>query len=239
MSVNIARKGIIYLIAGLFFLVGTAAPGYGETNYGELLTVLKRGELYTIIDAAKETLEKNPEDRDSLKTLGIAYHNLSTIGVKSAAKDAVKYLKRAKKLYPYDALVLAMLGSSTTLLGKYSDKKVTEGRRLSNKGGGMLDRAVMMAPDDVLVRMVRANNSRGLPTFFGRRHYFKNDMLHVEKLIEASPDKYHGNLKAQVYYKLGTAYQAEKDDATAVSYFKKAVQAAPDSKWARKAKREL
>ena len=233
------KRSIVYLAAGLFLLLTLSPLSYAETNYGELLTVLSKGELNNIISDAKKVLDKNPDDKDALTTLGVAYHNLSTIGDKEAAKEAVAYLETATKLYPDDAFILAILGSSTTLIGKYSDKRVTEGRKYSNKGAGMIDKAVMMDPDHVLVRMVRANNSIGLPKMFGRSHHFKNDLLHVEQLINTSPADFHEILKSQVYFKLGTVYDDEGDKANAKSYYKKAVDVAPDSKWGKKAKREL
>ncbi|MEN8263447.1 MAG: tetratricopeptide repeat protein [Nitrospirota bacterium] len=239
MSLINVRRQIVYLVAGLFLVVNLSTLSYAETNYGELLTILQKGELNKIMDDARKALERNPDDKDSLTTLGVAYHNLSTIGVKKAAQKAVEYLKKANKLYPDDALVLAMLGSSTTLIGKYAKDKVTEGRKYTNKGAGLIDRAVMKDPDHILVRMVRANNSRGLPKMFGRRHYFRDDMLHVEKLINKSPGKFHVILQSQVYYKLGTAFASDGDDAKAKSYYKKSFEVAPDSKFGKKAKREL
>ncbi len=234
-----SRRQIVYLVAGLFLVLNLSTLSYAETNYGELLTILDKGELNKIMDDAMKTLEKTPDDKDSLKTLGVAYHNLSTIGDKKAAAKSIEHLKKASKLYPDDALVLAILGSSTTLIGKYAKNKVTDGRKYTNKGAGLMDRAVMKDPDHVLVRMVRANNSLGLPTMFGRRHYFKDDMLHVEKLINQSPGKFHKILQSQVYYKLGTAFAKDRDDANARAYYKKSFKVAPDSKFGKKAKKKL
>jgi tetratricopeptide (TPR) repeat protein len=124
-------------------------------------------------------------------------------------------------------------------MGKYSKWKITTGRKLVGKGGDLLDRAVMKAPDDALVRILRANNAFGLPKFFGRRHYFLKDLQHVEKLINKSPTGYSKNFKATVYYRLGEAYEMEGEDSLAKSYFKKAVEVAPDSISGKDAKKQL
>lgn len=237
MSVKLVVRGTVYLLVGLFLLLTLSTFSYGETDFGRLFNIRNKGELNRIIDEAKKVIEKTPGDKDSLITLGIAYHNLGDYGAKTAPKESVKYLKKAKKLYPDDALILAVLGSSTTMMGKYSKERVAEGRKLVNKGTGMIDRAVMSAPDDVLVRTLRANNSRGLPEFFGRRHYFKKDLLHVEKLMDESPSAYNKDFKAQVYLKLGAAYSLEGDDSSAKLYFKKAAEIAPDSQSGKEAQR--
>jgi len=234
-----SSKKIAYFVTGLFFMISLSTLSHAETNYGELLTILKKPELNTIIDDAEKVLEKNPDDKSSLKTPGIAYHNLATMGYEHAAKTSVMHLKKANTLYPDDALILAMLGSSTTLQGRYAKDKVTEGKKFTNKGAAMIDRAVMQDPDNVLVRMVRANNSLGLPNMFGRRPHFKKDMLHVEDLINKSPDKFHELLKAQVYFKLGKAFDSEENKEKAKSYYKKAFDTAPESKWGIRAKKKL
>lgn len=233
------RSKIVYLVVGLFFLVNLSTLSYGETDFEKILRIQDKGELNEIVDKAEKVVEKNPDDKNSLKTLGIAYHNLADIGVKKAAKESVEYLKHANKLYPEDALILAVLGSSTTMVGKYSGKLVTEGRKYVNKGANMLDRAVKMSPDDVLVRVIRANNSRGIPKLFGRRNLHKTDLLHIVEIIKRSPKEVSTELQAQVYYKLGMVYDSEGDDSSAKSYFKKTIEVFPDSEFGKKAQKEL
>lgn len=235
---NFGRK-ITFLGAG-FFLFLNFAPVHADTNYGELLANENKGDMNKLIAETKKTLEKNPSDKEALKTIGVAYHNLAAAGEKSAAQQAVDYLEKANKLYPDDPFILVMLGSSTTLIGRYSKDIVTEGRKFSNKGAAMIDRAVAKAPDDVIVRMVRANNSRGLPSMFGRGHYFKDDMLHVEGIINKKPASFNPSFKALVYYKLATYFKFDaSDQAAAKSYFKKAAEVSPDSEWGKKSKKEL
>jgi tetratricopeptide (TPR) repeat protein len=232
-------RKIVSFVLGMLSIFVISTVVYGKTDFSELLSVRDKGELNKIIGEAEKVIKEKPEDKETLITLGIAYHNLGDIGVETAPKESVGYLKKAKKLYPEDAFIGALLGSSTTMMGKYSKWKITTGRKLVGKGGDLLDRAVMKSPDDALVRIVRANNAFGLPKFFGRRHYFKEDMQHVEGLINKSPTEYNKNLKAMVYYKLGEAYEMEGEDSLSKSYFKKAVEVAPDSVSGKDAKKKL
>jgi len=196
MRIKMTKKVICLLIFSFVVFLFFSTSSYSESgfsSYARLFTLEDKGELNDIIDEAKKTVDKSPENKDALIKLGIAYHNLGDLGDKKAPEQAVKYLKEAHKLYPDDPLALAVLGSSTTMLGRYSKKKITEGRKLANKGADLLDKAVASAPDDVLVRMVRAGNSSGVPKFFGRRHFFKKDMLHVKELIEKAPEGKYSN----------------------------------------------
>jgi tetratricopeptide (TPR) repeat protein len=240
---KVIKTGINLQILSFAILIFSYTTGYCQTNftkYARLFILEDKGELKDIIDEAKKVINKKPEDKDALIKLGIAYHNLGDLGDKRAPDEAVKYLKKAHKLYPEDPLALAVLGSSTTMLGRYSKQKITEGRVLANKGGDLLDKAVASAPDDVLVRMVRAGNSRGEPKFFGRRHFYKEDLMHVNEIMERSKEsEYPNEFRALIYYQLGDAYKLEKNESQAELYFKKAIKTDPDSMWAEKAKDEL
>jgi len=239
MFCRINGRKIVCFAVGILSLFVFSTLVYGKTDFSELLSVRNKGELNKIIDEAERMVKNNPKDKEALLTLGIAYHNLGDVGVETGPEKSVEYLEKAKKLDPEDAFVGALLGSSTTMMGRYSKWKVTTGRKLVGKGGAMLDRAVMKSPDDALVRMVRANNAFGLPKFFGRRHYFKEDLQHIEELIKKSPTEYSENFKATVYFKLGEACEMEGEDSLAKSYFKKAVEVAPDSISGKDAKKRL
>jgi hypothetical protein len=88
--------------------------------------------------------------------------------------------------------------------------------------------------------MVRAGNSRGEPKFFGRRHFFKEDLMHVKEIMEkSSKSEYPNEFRAMIYYQLGEAFRLEKNESQSESYFKKAIKTDPNSMWAEKAKDEL
>ncbi len=118
-------------------------------------------------------------------------------------------------------------------------KEIDRKMRFVNRGAGMIDKAIMKEPDHVMVRMVRANNSSGLPKFFKRRKYTKIDLLHIEKVITASPEALNKAGQAQVYFKLGKIFYSEGDKALSQSYYKKAVEASPDSIWGKRAQKRI
>ncbi len=232
------RRKTGYLLMGLFFAVISSSSSYGEIDGGRLLSIENKGELSKIADEAEKVYEKNPKDKDNLTKLGIAYHNLAILEVKGASGKAAKYLREANKLYPEDALLLALLGSSTSMVGRDEWNIVTKMGK-ANEGFGFLDKAVTMAPDNVFIRMIRANNSLQIPKSFGRQKIAKGDLLHVEGIINRAPKEVTVGLQTQVYYKLGNIFKSEKDSSTAKAYFKKAAELSPDSEWGKKAKKEL
>jgi hypothetical protein len=124
------------------------------------------------------------------------------------------------------------------MVGRDSFNIVTKMSKV-NEGAALIDKAVMMAPDDVLIRMVRANMSLDIPKSFGRQKIGKGDLLHIEGIIKKAPKEVTLDMQAQVYYKLGTIFKSEKDEPSAKPYFKKAAEVFPDSEWGKKAKKEL
>lgn len=237
MGRKIGRE-IGYLLMGLFFAVSISSSTYGEMDVGRLLSIRDKGELNKLAAEAEKVFGKNPKDKNSLITLGIAYHNLAILEVKNASEKAEEYLKKTTELYPEDALSLALLGSSISMVGRDSYnivKKMTS----VNKGAELLDKAVTMAPDSVLLRMIRANNSLDIPKSFGRQKIAKGDLLHIEGIIKKAPQEVSLDVQAEVYYQLGNIFKSEKDSSTARSYFKKAAEVFPDSEWGKKAKKEL
>lgn len=243
MSFNIVgstvERKVFYLLLGLFYLVNLSSLSYAENiDVGKLLGIRDKGELNKITGEAEKVYQKTPKDKNNLLTLGMAYHSLADMKVKGAPEKCIEYLKPANKLYPEDALILAVLGSCMTMVGRDSSN-ITDKMRYVNEGTPMIDKAVNMAPDNVFIRMVRAGDSAGLPKLFGRMKYVKNDLLHIEGVIKKSPKEVPVDLQAEVYYKLGRLFIFDGDGSSAKSYFKKAVEVCPDSEWGKMAKKEL
>ena len=230
---------IVFLLIILLYVFSLFSLSYGQNvDVGKLLGIHDKGELIKITQEAEKNLKKNSKDKNTLLTLGMAYHSLADMKVKEAPSKCIEYLKPANKLYPEDALILAVLGSCITMVGRDSSS-ISDKMRYVNEGTPLIDKAVNMAPDDVFVRMVRAGDSAGLPKLFGRTKYVKEDLLYVEGIIKKSSKEVPLDLQAEVYYKLGKVFKSEANDSSANSYFKKAVGVLPDSEWGKKAKSEL
>lgn len=231
-------KKVNYIMLVFFILVTLSPLCFGETDFGELLGIQDKAKLNDIIDNAKKAINKNSADKESLKVLGMAYHNLATLKVKGASEKAVEYLKKAHKQNPDDQLFFAVLGSATGMMGRDSSNIVTK-MKGANKGINMIDRAIMKDPDNVLIRMIRANMSLRLPKFFNRRKFAKVDLLHIEEIIKREPKKVSTAFNTEVHYRLGMIYKSDGDKKLAETYFKKTVDISPDSNWGKRAQKEL
>ncbi|MFQ5901439.1 MAG: hypothetical protein ACE5IH_07780 [Thermodesulfobacteriota bacterium] len=230
---------VLRVVTLLWLVVSLSNVAYAEAiDFNRLYGLRDKKELEEIIRDASDAIKENPSDKDNLKVLGIAYHNLGILEVKGAPTKGVEYLEKAYQLSPDDYEILAYLGSAKTMVARDSWNVITKVSQV-NKGANMMDKAVRKAPENIAVRMVRANNSLALPKFFNRRHLARRDFLAIERLIGKDASSIDSDTKAEVFYQLGMIYKDEKDNSKAIIYFKKAVTAGPDSKWAMRAREEL
>ena len=164
----------------------------------------------------QQRLDQNPSDYEALRSLGIVYHSMALKDSKAYAKKAIRYLEEANQKKPEDAEVLCCLGSTYTLLAKDSSdlSSITSN---TNKGIGLMDKAVRMDPDNISVRMIRANNSKNLPKFLNRRSVAYEDFEYLEGLFKKKPD-ISPALKAYVYRDLAALYKEDGDVAKAQKY---------------------
>lgn len=164
----------------------------------------------------QKRLDQNPSDDDVLKNLGIVYYAAALKDSKAYAKKAIQYLDQAYQKKSEDAEVLCYLGTTYTLLAKDASD-LSSMTSNTNKGIGFMDKAVRMDPDNISVRMIRANNSKNLPKFLNRRSVAYEDFEHLASLFEKKPDISH-LLKAFVYQNLAALYKEDGDAAKAQKY---------------------
>nr|VFK37853.1 MAG: hypothetical protein BECKTC1821E_GA0114239_1001120 [Candidatus Kentron sp. TC] len=167
-----------------------------------------------------------------LKRLGIAWHNLSALEVGGASGEADKWLKKAFAASPDDYEVMAYYGSARTMVSRDSWNVLTK-MDVANEGIALIDKAIRKAPNNIIVRMVRANNSLALPEFFERRPKAREDFsfLH-ERLdrLDISPET-----RAEICFELGGILAEDGDRARAQILYEQAQAIAPRSPWAKKA----
>lgn len=218
------------LLIGTAYLVMTVF--YGGIVYGESVNIhqlMDFKELTRIINEKEEILKKHPSDINTLKVLGIAYHNLSVIGKKGACGKAFSILTRAYELAPNDYEILVYLGSTRTLMGRDAIIPFAKLYQV-NKGCRIMDEAISKAPDNIVVRLTRANNSLALPEFFNRAKYAEKDLLYLLKLSKKDPENFPPDLLATISYTLGEYYKGKEQWNKAKEYWKQAVESAPESK---------
>jgi tetratricopeptide (TPR) repeat protein len=161
-------------------------------------------------------LDQNPADYETLKGLGIVYHSMALKDSKAYAKKAVQYLEQANQKKSDDTEVLCYLGSAYTLLAKDVGDLMSKSSYM-NRGVEYMDKAVRMDPDNISVRMIRANNSKNLPRFLNRRSIAYEDFEHLAGLFEKRPDV-SSSLKASVYRDLAALYKEDGEAAKARKY---------------------
>ena len=210
-----------------------SVPCYAEIELQQLYGLREKEALQDFIQKTENEDRITSSDIQKLKMLGIAYHNLATLKVKDASRKAVAYLQKVYSLSPNDNEVQAYLGSATTMAGRDSWNVLTKIGTVS-KGIKMIDDAVVRMPDSIVIRMVRANNSLDLPDLFKRKEIAKKDFQQLEILITKSPVKVEPDIKAEILYQLGMFYRRENNDLMAKEYFKKAINASPNSQWGKK-----
>jgi tetratricopeptide (TPR) repeat protein len=164
----------------------------------------------------QQRLDQNPSDYDALRNLGIVYYAAALKDSKAYSKKAIQYLDQTYQKKPEDAEVLCCLGSTYTLLAKDSSDLSSITSNV-NKGIGFMDKAVRMDPDNITIRMIRANNSRNLPKFLNRRSVAYEDFEHLVSLFEKKPNV-SPSLKASVYQNLAALYKEDGDAAKAQKY---------------------
>ena len=217
------------------FLLNTAR---GECLQARLHELRDKGALFKILEKKKAELKENPDDAKILKSLGIICHNLGILKIRGASQEAVRYLRRANELMPDDYEVLAYLGSAETMIARDSwnpIKKIS----CANEGIRLIDEAVYKDPGNIIVMLVRINNSLFLPKLFKRSDLAKEDLLHLLELSKRRKEDFTLEMMAEIYFYLGNICMSENNSIKAREYWEKAAKVAPDSTWGRKAKGKL
>ena len=219
-------------------ILSIAMPCYAELELQQLYGLREKAALQEFVQQVENRIKSHSSDIKKLKMLGSAYHNSATLKIKGASRKAVSYLQKAHFLSPNDDEVQAYLGSATTMMGRDSWNVLTKISNV-NKGIKMMDQAVARLPENIAVRMVRANNSLDLPESFHRKEIAKKDFQHLETLIIKPSSDIEPDIKAEVFYQLGKFYQREGNILLAREYFKKAVNASSNSQWGKESARSL
>ncbi len=210
----ISKKPLLgpYWVLGLvFLLLASWAYALERLENMDLKALSARGAQL------KEHLDKNPAEYESLQSLGIVYHNMAIQDSKSYAKKAVQYLEQAHQKKPDDYVVLCYLGSAHTLQAKDASNPMCKVYHL-NKGVEYMDKAVRKDPENITVRLVRANNSKALSSIFlSQRSTAYEDFEHVAGLIEKGL-RVPTQLKASVYRSLADLFKEDGDLTEAKKY---------------------
>lgn len=206
------RPSALPLLICMIILIGN---GYGLARDWHELHDLDEVQLTGKVKALEKALDRDPEDYETLKGLGIAYHIKAAQDAKGYAAKAVEILSRAHEMVPGDNETLCYLGSATTIMAQTTWNPM---RKMSyvNKGMELMDRAVEKDPDNYSVRVTRGLNARRLPAFLERESIALEDFEHLARLLKNDADadmslkrRVYKNL-SEIYYRSGKKEKAER-----------------------------
>lgn len=136
---------------------------------------LNAAEARAALGPVNAELARAPDQVETLKTAGILLHQIARNDPKREEVElAERHLKRARELAPADQEIAAWLGSATTMKALF---ETDSGRQTLwvKVGTKLMDAAVKAVPDNLVVRLVRANNSIELPAFLRRARFGVED----------------------------------------------------------------
>jgi tetratricopeptide (TPR) repeat protein len=192
-------------------------------------------DIQTQIETLKDSLRQEPENTEILLKLGILYHNLGVEGDKEAVKKAKNLFEKLLELEPQNVEALAWYGSVLTLRGRDVWFPVSKLSYVNN-GIEKMDKAVELAPDNINVRMIRANNSLNLPGAFHRIEIAITDFEYLLTLSQKRQQAFSESLLTKIFLGLGRAYKKRGDIIKARENWQKAVELLPNSKEAEMAR---
>lgn len=184
----------------------------------------------------EEKLKAKPNDELILMELGRLYHDLGMSGDKSAVDKGFRCFDRALTLDSTNVVALAYRGSLWALRSRDAWWPPTKLNYLS-QGGVEMDKAVELAPGNMMVRLIRGMNSLSLPEYLGRLPTALEDFIVLLRHPEF-PDQTR-ELKAVIYFYGGLAYKRADEYDRARELFQKAISILPGSDYAKRAQEEL
>lgn len=202
----------------------------------------------TVTDAEErdriEVVEAALRDRPGDETLRFELARLlvreAVDGDRTAAERCLEMLEGLDRRRPDDPLVLAYLGTARLLEAKRLRAFWRKGS-VAKDGLRLLDRAVMLAPEDVEIRFLRGRSTYAIPFFFGRRDEAARDLAwaaaRAPRAVSAGtmpPD-----MAAAAFFYHGVCLDERGDEVAAREAWASASRIAPDSHHAEAARAKL
>ena len=116
---------------------------------------------------------------------GITFVDSALDGEEGSVSKAIECLEALERDTPENHTVLAYLGSAYALKGRDADA-VQDKMRFTNLDLDNLDYAVELAPDDFVVRIIRWNVGKALPSMFGREKKVVEDLHALDAIFQQS-----------------------------------------------------
>jgi tetratricopeptide (TPR) repeat protein len=186
----------------------------------------------------EKQLQTNPNDTDILLKLGRIYHDMGAKGDKDAVNKAADYLEKLIALNPNHAEAHCWYGSVLTLKGRDAWFPLSKANYV-NKGMAEMDKAVSLAQDNILIRMIRAANGIALPEMFNRLQTAVSDYEYLKNRGKEKPGSIDGKTYLSVLFNLGCAYTQKGDFAKSKENFNLILEMDPNTELAKTARAKL
>ncbi|MCG8402524.1 MAG: tetratricopeptide repeat protein [Firmicutes bacterium] len=187
----------------------------------------------------QEPLEK--EDSPDMEPLqaGMKLYHLALHGDQEATREVFNQYKQAHDKNPHDPLVMAYYADSLSMIGRDS-KDNTEMFANPIKAMKMLDKAVNSRPDDISIRLIRANHSYRLPeAFFRRSSTAVADFEYLLERYEWDGNIFPPEIYREILYKLGMSYKRLQMQEEAKSAWLRLMSLNPEEKYQVSINKEL
>jgi hypothetical protein len=199
--------------------------------------IVDSNQLKNIANKTIDKIKQNPSDLNYLKSAGIAYYQLAKQNDKISAKKARQYLENVIRLSPQDALMHAYAGATFAMEGRYEDSIIFKIDKI-NHAISLLNQAVVLDPNDLRIRLIRAGITQELPLMFHQNDVAENDYLVIANAASGGVGISKETL-AMVYYRLILICKQKNETLKSKEFLEKLAALAPDSDWLRKARNKL
>lgn len=153
-------------------------------------------------EAPKNT---GPAQWEELFEKAVRLHKEAAEGSKGAAREVYGLLKRVREMAPGNSLVEAYYGSATAMQGRDASD-IGQRMEMTQKGLEILDRSISADPENIDIRVLRANLCHRLPgKYFHRTATAVADFSYLAERYERDPGVLSPQLYWQVLYDLGKA----------------------------------
>ncbi|MBN2206957.1 MAG: hypothetical protein JW742_06115 [Candidatus Aminicenantes bacterium] len=174
-------------------------------------------------------LKAKPDDPALLLRLGRVFHDQAGLdGRTDVVAKAERHLSRLLAVEPDNAPALVYRGSLETMKAKESGPSL-ESLEFLNRGFAWMDRAVLLAPDDPEVRLVRAVNGAFIPVEFGRGDLALEDFRAIERITAGAPGGLPPDFTVAYSFYYGRFLAERGERAAAKPLLKKVLELAPGS----------
>ena len=161
------------------------------------------------------TSKENSEVPKKKISEALKWHYEASLGNRSSVQKALQFFKEAYEEDPLDAVISAYYADCISLEGRDSNETaVLFGNGI--KAIKMLDEAVNMDPDNIEIRLLRANQSYRLPeAFFRRTATAISDFEYIIERYSKDNSIISVELYKTILYMLGKAYKRMNMDKEA------------------------